>query len=383
MNDRSASRQPHQPRPRRAARRLAAALPVLLCLAVCLLAPPPATAQGVPVIDAAHIALNAYWHYVHYLQFAFQIYQHVTEIANQIQQIDNQLRALQKLAHPNWRDIQALLANLDSLVRSGYSIGYSLANPGSQLHFTFPGWTPWLGPGAAASQSQRSLDTMRAGLDAISLQSQTFAPGEQTLAAIHQQMASTDGHQMALEQLTTLAVFAAQEQLLTRQSLAVNANLQAVANAYWIDREAQARAAFNSRRSPGRRPTPHLTEAPAPSPSVASGGGRLAERLPSGSTTGWVCAPAACTAGSTCTLALGPLAATAAAVTATFAVQVVSPLPAGVQQIATPVGTPPPAPVAQPIPTFAAWGLLALVAALATTALRLLRRLRRREESRP
>jgi P-type conjugative transfer protein TrbJ len=246
MNDRSASHRSHRPRRRpRAARRLAAALPVLLCLAVCLwlVAPPPAAAQ-IPVTDAIHIALNSYWHYVHYLQFAFQIYQHVTEIANQIQQIDNQLRALQKLAHPNWRDLQALLANLDSLARSGTSIGYSLANPGAQLHFTFPGWTPWLGPGAAASQSQRSLDTMRAGLDAISLQSQTIAPGEQTLAAIRQQMASTDGHQMALEQLTTLAVFSAQEQLLARQSLAVNANLQAVANAYWIDREAQARAAF-------------------------------------------------------------------------------------------------------------------------------------------
>jgi P-type conjugative transfer protein TrbJ len=216
---------------------------VALALLVCLLAPPPAAAQT-PVTDAIHIALNQYWHYVHYLQFAFQIVQQTTQITNQIRQIDNQIRALQKLAHPNWRDLQALLANLDAIVRSGTSIGYSLANAGGQLHFTFPGWTPWLGPGAAASQSQRSLDTMRAGLDAISLQSQSLAPGEQTLAAIRQQMATTDGHQMALEQLTTLAVFSAQEQLLARQSLAVNANLQAVANAYWIDREAQARAAF-------------------------------------------------------------------------------------------------------------------------------------------
>ena len=46
------------------------------------------------------------------------------------------------------------------------------------------------------------------------------------------------------ESLATLGSFTAQEQLLTRQSLAVNANLQAVAQAYWIDREAQARATF-------------------------------------------------------------------------------------------------------------------------------------------
>lgn len=232
---------------RRRARTVAHLLLLALAVAVAgaLAAAPPAAAQ-IPVTDAAHIALNAYWHYVHYVQFAFQIYQHFTQIANQIQQIDNQLRALRKLAHPNWRDIQLLLSDLDTLVREGSAIGYSLADPGGQLHLTFPGWMPWLGPGAAESQSQRSLDTMRAGLDAISRQSQTFAPGEQTLAAIRQQMAGTDGHQMALEQLTTLGVFSAQEQLLTRQSLAVGANLQAVADAYWIDREAQARSTFQT-----------------------------------------------------------------------------------------------------------------------------------------
>jgi hypothetical protein len=40
------------------------------------------------------------------------------------------------------------------------------------------------------------------------------------------------------------AATSAQEALLIRQSLAVNANLQAVANAYCIDREAQAHAAL-------------------------------------------------------------------------------------------------------------------------------------------
>jgi P-type conjugative transfer protein TrbJ len=222
-----------------------AAAAFALLLAADAGAPAPAAAQ-IPVTDAAHIAVNTYWHYVHYLQFAFQIYQHTTQIANQIQQIDNQLRALAKLAHPNWRDIQSLLTDLDFLVRSGTAIGYSLGDAGGQLRQVFPGWTPWLNPSAATNQSERSLDTLRAGLDAISRQAQSFAPGEQTLAAIRQQMTATDGHQMALEQLATLAAFSAQEQLLARQSLAVNANLQAVADAYWINREAQARATFQT-----------------------------------------------------------------------------------------------------------------------------------------
>jgi P-type conjugative transfer protein TrbJ len=219
------------------------ALALVLAALLLVCGAPPAGAV-IPVTDYAHIAVNQYWHYVHYVQFAFQIYQHVTQIANQVRQIDNQLRALSKLRNPNWREIQSLLTDLDFLVRSGRAIGYSFPDPGGQLRQVYPGWTPWTDPMVAPVQSERALDTMRAGLDAINRQAQSFSPGEQTLAAIRQQMATTDGHQQAIEHLATLSSFSAQEQLLTRQSLAVNANLQAVANAYWIDREAQSRAAF-------------------------------------------------------------------------------------------------------------------------------------------
>jgi P-type conjugative transfer protein TrbJ len=223
-------------------RRAPATLVLALAALLLVLAAPPAGAQ-IPVTDTAHIALNAAWHYVHYLQFAFQIYQHYSQIANQLRQIENQLLALKKLSNPSWRDLQYLLSDLDFLVRSGMSIGYALPDAGGQLASTFPGWTPWQDPGLAQRQSARALDTLRAGLAAISRQAQTFTPGEAQLAGIRQQMTGTRGHQEALEQLATLQSFAAQEQLLSRQSLAVGANLQAVSAAYWIDREAQGRAA--------------------------------------------------------------------------------------------------------------------------------------------
>jgi P-type conjugative transfer protein TrbJ len=216
---------------------------LILAGALLLLTTAPAAAQ-IPVTDAAHIAVNSYWHYLHYVQFAYQIYQQYLQIANQARQIEAQLRALRKLDDPNWREIQTLLIELDGLIRSGKAIGYALPDAGGQLRQVYPGWTPWQDPAAPPLQSERALDTMRAGLAAISRQSQSFGPGEQTLLAIRQQMTRTDGHQQALEQLATLGSFTAQEQLLTRQSLAVNANLQAVGQAYWIDREAQARATF-------------------------------------------------------------------------------------------------------------------------------------------
>jgi P-type conjugative transfer protein TrbJ len=228
-------------RPRRSP--AAAVAAAVFAVTVLLPAAPPAAAQ-IPVTDAAHIAVNSYWHYVHYLQAAWQIYQHYVQIANQVRQIEAQLRALRKLANPNWREIQTLLTDLDLLVRSGQAIGYAFPDAGGQLRQAFPGWTPWQDPALAQLQNERALDTMRAGLAAISRQAQSLAPGEQTLAAIRGQMAATDGHQQALEHLATFASFTAQEQLLARQSLAVAANLQAVGQAYWIDREAQARASF-------------------------------------------------------------------------------------------------------------------------------------------
>ena len=227
--------------PMKSPRTRALVLATLLLLVAA--AAPPAAAQT-PVTDAIHIALNAYWHYVHYLQFALQIYQAYQELANQARFIDNQLRALAKLPNPNWRQIQTLLADLDAVMRSGRALGYALPDSGAQFRQVYPGWTPWSDPDAPQLQAERALDTMRAGLAATTQQSQTLAPGEDLLARIRQQMAQTDGHQQALEHLATLAAFSAQEQLLLRQSLAVANNQAAVAHGYWLNRQAQGDASF-------------------------------------------------------------------------------------------------------------------------------------------
>ncbi|HVT60364.1 MAG TPA: hypothetical protein VHR45_18470 [Thermoanaerobaculia bacterium] len=201
-------------------------------------------AAQIPVTDVAHIAVNTYWHYFHYVQFAYQIYQHYLQLLNQYTQIRYQLQALRKLENPNWREIGTLLGELDQVVRSGRALSYALANVSGEFRATYPGWQPWSDPAAYRQQTERALDTMRAGLAAVGRQAQNLAASEQTLDAIRQQMAATAGHQQALEQLATLAGFQAQEQLLARQSLAVGANLQAVAYGYWLNREAQSQATW-------------------------------------------------------------------------------------------------------------------------------------------
>jgi P-type conjugative transfer protein TrbJ len=238
---------PPAPRRRRRQRARRAAAVALACAVAASAGTPPARAI-IPVTDVAHIALNAHWHYVHYLQFALQIYQQAEQLAAQAEQIRYQLQALRKLDAPAWRQVASELGDLAALVRSGKSLGYSLPDLGDEFVSTYPGWQPWSATWTTTYplQTERALDTMRAGLAAAARQGEELAAGEQLLATIRAQMAGTNGHQEALEQLTTLAVFSAQEQLLARQALAVQSNLQAVADGYWLNREAQSRATFDA-----------------------------------------------------------------------------------------------------------------------------------------
>lgn len=200
----------------------------------------------IPVTDVAHIGANVYWHALHYAQLALQLAQQYRQLINQVEQIRYQLLALRKLADPRWRDLSRVLAEIDAAARSGKALGYALSDVEGEFRHSFPGWQRWSEPGAVQAQTERALDTMRAGLGAAARQGRELAAGEATLARIREQMGATAGHQQALEQLATLAAFQAQEQLLTRQALAVEANLTAVASGYWLNREAQGQATWTA-----------------------------------------------------------------------------------------------------------------------------------------
>ncbi len=215
---------------------LASALLVLLLCAV------PAQAQA-PVIDVAHILVNEYWHYLHYIQFAEQIYQHYQQISNQVIQINNQLQALRKLSNPNWREVYDLLANLDFIMRQGQALAYSYKNIDAQFQQTFPGFAEvqnW--PVQRQTQAVRSLDTMRTGLDTAAEQFRHDIADQLFLEKIKLQLSTIHGHQEALELQSTIQMYTAQELGVIKQSLAVANNLQAVYYGHVLNREAQSEA---------------------------------------------------------------------------------------------------------------------------------------------
>lgn len=217
---------------------------LLLLLTMALLAPAPAAAI-IPVTDYAHIVVNQYWHYVHYVQFALQIYQHYQALANQVRQIVNQLTALKKLANPNWREVYDLLANLDWIMRQGQALAYSYKDIDAQFQKVFPGWAEvqsW--PVQRQAQAVRTLDTMRTGLDTAAEQFRHDIADQLFLERLKAQMDGIHGHQEALELQSTILMYTAQELGVIKQSLATANNLQAVYYGHQINREAQGEATF-------------------------------------------------------------------------------------------------------------------------------------------
>jgi P-type conjugative transfer protein TrbJ len=220
------------------------ALALSAALLLALLAPAPALAYGpVPVIDYAHILVNQYWHYLHYVQFALQIYQHYQMLANQFRQITYQLTALRKLSNPNWREVYDLLANLDWIMRQGQALAYSYKDIDAQFQQVFPGWIEvqnW--PVQRQTQAVRTLDTMRTALDTSSEQFRHDIADQLFLERIKAQMDGIHGHQEALEMQSTILMYTAQELGVIKQSLAAGNNVQAVYYGYLINREAQGEA---------------------------------------------------------------------------------------------------------------------------------------------
>ncbi len=192
-----------------------------------------------------------------------QVLRSVDQINNQRMQITYQLQALRKLGNPNWRDIAPLVQQLDGLMQQGEALGYSIQALDAQFQQVFPGdqaaANNLLIPAAQRQQALRALGTMRAALDVLQSQSRDFQAGQRTLAAIKASMSGIAGTQQALELQNTLAAFAGEEIGLLRQEVATQTNVQAVYNAYVINREAQMRANY-------RAMTDRMSVLPAASP---------------------------------------------------------------------------------------------------------------------
>jgi P-type conjugative transfer protein TrbJ len=217
-------------------RRLRSAILLSGCLIGMATAPGQVHAQWT-VIDPSNLAQNIE-----------QVRRAIEQINNQRLQIDYQLQALRKLDRVHWRDVSGVMREVDVLMRRQRAIAYSLADLDRQFRETFPGSQASPDDLAFAEaqrdQAERTLGTMGAGLQVLSEHARQIEDGQATLAAIKDQLRGVRGTQEALELQASLDAYVAEEIGMLRQTVATQANLQAVYNAYRVNQDAEMAANY-------------------------------------------------------------------------------------------------------------------------------------------
>ena len=169
------------------------------------------------------------------------IQQRIEMIEMQKRQLQYQIDALRKLSSPSWRQIGALMYQMDAVMREGNALAYSLSNIDEQFQRTFPGyrvpvdyprripraggpahWPPYV-PRSTWPACRRA----------------TSGTANRPLAQIKARMGSAEGHTSRRSSLqSTLIGFTADELSALRQAVATQTNAQAVYQAYQLNQQA-------------------------------------------------------------------------------------------------------------------------------------------------
>ena len=215
------------------------------------LTPAPAQAQfglfgsGI-VFDPSNFARNV----LHYKR-------RLDQMNLQRQQLQQQVAAMRKLRNPNWRQINATLAQMDALMQQGQALAYSLRAIDAQFQRTFPGAQAFRDyPAEERTQAVRTLATMRGALNAANRAARDFPTSVARLEGMKRQLGSIRGHEEALELNGTIGMYTAEELTLLRQAISALTNVQAVYYADQVNGDAQETATIRARLATMSAPGP-------------------------------------------------------------------------------------------------------------------------------
>jgi len=178
----------------------------------------------------------------------------------QRQQLQQQLTAMRKLRAPNWREINATIAQMDALMQQGQALGYSLRAIDAEFQRTFPGAKAFQNyPTEQQAQAVRTLATLRGALNAANRASRDVPTSVARLDAMKRQLGGIQGHEEALELNGTIGMYSAEELTLLRQAVSGLTNVQAVYYADQVNAQAQETATVRERLTAMSAPGPRYT----------------------------------------------------------------------------------------------------------------------------
>lgn len=182
-----------------------------------------------------------------------QLRQQIDQINVARDQLRSQLDNMRKLGTYTFRDINAVLDEVDALTREGQALSYSLRTIDRDFRATFPGAR--LSTRMARdirTQDERTLATLGATLTASRASAQQFARGTAQLEAMKSQLRSVTSLQQAGELSGAVSIHSAQEITLLRQQLATIGSAQTVFMANQVNRDLQGAAAAEAFWRPGQ-----------------------------------------------------------------------------------------------------------------------------------
>ena len=214
------------------------------------LAPARAAAQfGGITFDPTNFARNVL-HYARRLE----------QEAMQSQALAQQVLAMRKLAHPNWRDITGTLAQMDGLMQQGQALAYTLTSIDAAFQQTFPGTQAFHNSLVEGqTQATRTLATLRGALNAAHGAALGVPTSLAQLEAIKSQLGGIHGHEEALELDGTIGMYSAEELTLLRQAVSALTNVQAVYAADQVNGQAQEAATIQAELTAMSAPGPTYT----------------------------------------------------------------------------------------------------------------------------
>ncbi len=169
-----------------------------------------------------------------------------TQLAKQIQLLQNSIRNLATIPNQVFGAIQADINALNSVVQGGYAMAYSMANLNSQFANRFKGFTGFRPANYYANYqtwSQTSLDTTLGTLRAAGLQGQQLQTEQSVLNSLRSMAQRSGGEMEALQVLGQISEQEVQQLMKLRELMLADLQSKQAYQAAVIQQQAQGEAA--------------------------------------------------------------------------------------------------------------------------------------------
>lgn len=136
----------------------------------------------------------------------------MTQIANQIQLIQNAVKNTNNISDYQWQDLSSLVQRLDDVTRQGQALSYASANIDSDFRKKYPNYNqqgsggaiPYF-PVAYQNWSTTLLDTLRTTLSSAGMNMRDFNTEQDTLNTLTEQGKTARGRMQVLQVSTEIA----------------------------------------------------------------------------------------------------------------------------------------------------------------------------------